>query len=90
MGYNNSSAIKAKLFGDYQEVYSRVVNNITYILYQDLTNPYEVLAVKRNQLNVDEMLITYYRDNVQTAADVDALISIITTLNYVNLIDLNK
>lgn len=90
MGYNNTTPIKAKLFADYQEVYSREVQDTLYILYQDLTNPYEVLVVKRDQISVDELMITYCRKTVESAADVDTLITTITLLDYVNLIDINK
>lgn len=90
MGYNNAAPIKAKLFADYQEVYSREVQDTLYILYQDLTNPYEVLVVKRDQISVDELMITYCRKTVESAADVDTLITTITLLDYVNLIDINK
>lgn len=90
MGYNNSAAIKAKLYADFQEVYVRVVSNITYILYQDLTYPKEVLIVKRDQVTTDVLEVTYCRKLVETTADVDDLITNITTHNYVNLLDINN
>lgn len=90
MAYNNKSAVKSKLFGDYIEIFVDATNTAEiYVLYQDFTNPKEVL-ISKNIITAVGGSVEFHKKTCKTTTEVSTLWSTRLTLTYYNLIDVDK